>query len=33
MDYVGGRAKVCLQDIRRAYAVADVILPGGQAPR
>jgi ribonuclease G len=27
-DYVGGRAKVCLQDIRRSYAVADVILPG-----
>ncbi|MGV3618583.1 MAG: Rne/Rng family ribonuclease [Fimbriimonas sp.] len=32
MDYVGGRAKVCLQDIRRAYAVADVILPGAPAP-
>jgi ribonuclease G len=28
-DYVGHRAKVCLQDIRRSYAVADVILPGG----
>ncbi len=28
MDYIGGRAKVCLQDIRRSYAVADVILPG-----
>jgi len=28
MDYVGGRAKVCLQDIRRSFAVADVILPG-----
>lgn len=27
-DYVGHRAKVCLQDIRRSYAVADVILPG-----
>jgi ribonuclease G len=32
MEHVGGRAKVCLQDIRRAYAVADVILPGG-SPR
>lgn len=31
MEHVGGRAKVCLQDIRRAYAVADVILPGGQS--
>ena len=28
-EYVGHRAKVCLQDIRRSYAVADVILPGG----
>jgi len=28
MNHVGGRAKVCLQDIRRSYAVADVILPG-----
>jgi ribonuclease G len=28
MDHVGGRAKVALQDIRRSYAVADVILPG-----
>jgi ribonuclease G len=27
-NYVGGRAKVTLQDIRRSYAVADVILPG-----
>ncbi len=27
-DYIGHRAKVCLQDIRRSYAVADVILPG-----
>lgn len=27
-NYIGGRAKVCLQDIRRSYAVADVILPG-----
>ncbi len=26
-SYIGGRAKVCLQDIRRSYAVADVILP------
>lgn len=34
-DYVGQRVKVCLQDIRRSYAVADVILagtvPNGQA--
>ncbi len=28
MNHIGGRAKVCLQDIRRSYAVADVILPG-----
>ena len=28
---VGQRAKVCLQDIRRSYAVADVILPGSLA--
>lgn len=27
-EYVGQRAKVCLQDIRRSFAVADVILPG-----
>jgi ribonuclease G len=27
-DHMGGRAKVCLQDIRRSFAVADVILPG-----
>ncbi|MBX3119889.1 MAG: Rne/Rng family ribonuclease [Fimbriimonadaceae bacterium] len=27
-DYIGQRAKVCLQDIRRSFAVADVILPG-----
>lgn len=27
-DYIGHRAKVCLQDIRRSFAVADVILPG-----
>jgi ribonuclease G len=27
-DYIGGRAKVCLQDIRRSYAVGDVIMPG-----
>ena len=27
-DFIGHRAKVCLQDIRRSYAVADVILPG-----
>jgi ribonuclease G len=31
-EYLGGRAKVCLQDIRRSYAVADVILPGTAAP-
>ena len=28
MESVGGRAKVMLQDIRRSYAVADVIMPG-----
>jgi ribonuclease G len=28
MAHVGGRAKVVLQDIRRSYAVADVIMPG-----
>lgn len=27
-EYVGHRAKVVLQDIRRSYAVANVILPG-----
>jgi ribonuclease G len=27
-DYIGHRAKVCLQDIRRSFAVGDVILPG-----
>lgn len=27
-EYVGHRSKVVLQDIRRSYAVADVILPG-----
>lgn len=27
-DFIGHRVKVCLQDIRRSYAVADVILPG-----
>ncbi len=27
-DHIGHRAKVCLQDIRRSFAVADVILPG-----
>jgi len=26
-DYIGHRAKVCLQDIRRSFAVGDVILP------
>lgn len=31
-EYIGGRAKVCLQDIRRSYAVADVILPGTPMP-
>jgi ribonuclease G len=30
-EYVGHRAKVCLQDIRRSFAVADVILPGAIA--
>lgn len=32
VGHVGQRAKVCLQDIRRSYAVADVILQGSQAP-
>ncbi len=27
-EHIGHRAKVCLQDIRRSFAVADVILPG-----
>ena len=27
-EHLGARAKVCLQDIRRSYAVADVIVPG-----
>lgn len=31
-QYIGGRAKVCLQDIRRSYAVGDVILPGASVP-
>jgi ribonuclease G len=30
-NHIGHRAKVCLQDIRRSYAVADVILPGSLA--
>lgn len=28
VDHVGKRVKVCLQDLRRSYAVAEVILPG-----
>ena len=33
-DSVGHRAKVCLQDIRRSFAVGDVILPStSQASR
>ncbi|MFY9233751.1 MAG: Rne/Rng family ribonuclease [Fimbriimonadaceae bacterium] len=31
-EHVGHRAKVVLQDIRRSFAVADVILPGVAAP-
>ncbi len=27
-EFIGHRAKVCLQDIRRSYGVADVIMPG-----
>lgn len=27
-EHIGHRAKVCLQDIRRSFAVAEVILPG-----
>lgn len=30
-DAIGHRVKVVLQDIRRSYAVGDVILPGAQA--
>lgn len=30
-QHIGHRAKVCLQDIRRSYAVADLILPGSPA--
>jgi ribonuclease G len=30
-EYIGGRAKVSLQDIRRSYAVGDVIMPGTPA--
>ena len=30
--YLGNRVKVCLQDIRRSYAVADVILSGSARP-
>jgi ribonuclease G len=30
-NFVGNRAKVILQDIRRSYAVGDVILPGSAA--
>ncbi len=30
-NFVGNRAKVILQDIRRSYAVGDVILPGSSA--
>jgi len=32
MEHVGGRAKISLQDIRRSYGVADVILPGAPVP-
>ena len=31
VGHVGHRVKVCLQDIRRSFAVADVILPGNVA--
>lgn len=31
-QHIGSRVKVCLQDIRRSYGVADVILAGGSAP-
>lgn len=33
VGHLGHRVKVCLQDIRRSYAVADVILPGTSALR
>ncbi|HRI42857.1 MAG TPA: Rne/Rng family ribonuclease [Fimbriimonadaceae bacterium] len=32
VGHVGHRVKVCLQDIRRSFAVADVILPGTARP-
>ena len=32
-EFIGHRAKVVLQDIRRSYAVADVIMPGVPAAR
>jgi ribonuclease G len=33
LNYVGTRVKVGLQDIRRSFAVADVILSGTPQPR
>jgi ribonuclease G len=32
IESVGHRAKICLQDIRRSYAVAEMILPGSPQP-
>lgn len=32
VPHIGQRVKVCLQDIRRSFAVADVILPGTARP-
>jgi ribonuclease G len=32
VGYIGSRVKVCLQDIRRSFAVADVILSGAGSP-
>lgn len=32
VPHIGQRVKVCLQDIRRSFAVADVILPGSARP-
>lgn len=32
-EWIGQRAKVCLQDLRRSFAVANVIMPGTVSPR
>jgi predicted RNA-binding protein with TRAM domain len=30
--YVGRRVKICLEDIRRSFAVGSVIMPGATRP-